>query len=77
MSPYAFLEHLSKARWRAWMYPEGAHELETKFELEFGAAAMGVAFAYLCQKVQFSYKNFRLSRWSSPVVLCRFLTSNE
>lgn len=46
-------EHLSKARWRAWMYPEGAHELEHKFEQAFGTAAMGVAYAYLFEKVQF------------------------
>lgn len=35
------------------MYPEGAHELEHKFEQAFGHAAMGVAYAYLFQKVKF------------------------
>ena len=34
------------------MYPDGAHELEHKFEQAFGDAAMGVAYAYLFQKVR-------------------------
>lgn len=34
------------------MYPEGAHELENKFEQDFGDAAMGVAYAYLFRKVR-------------------------
>lgn len=47
-------ERLSKARWRAWMYPEGARELELKLENDFGQAAMHVACAYLFQQV-FTY----------------------
>ncbi|CAM9590242.1 unnamed protein product [Ectocarpus sp. 4 AP-2014] len=46
----ALMEHLSTARWRAWMYPEGAHELEKELEHAFGQAVMSVAYAYLFQK---------------------------
>ncbi|CAM9759663.1 unnamed protein product, partial [Scytosiphon promiscuus] len=46
----AFIEHLSKARWRAWMYPEGSHELEDRFQKTLGPAAMNVALSYLFHK---------------------------
>ncbi|CAM9420972.1 unnamed protein product, partial [Laminaria digitata] len=48
--PAVLVERLSKARWRAWMYPEGARELELKLENDFARAAMHVAYAYLFQK---------------------------
>ncbi|CAB1110646.1 unnamed protein product [Ectocarpus sp. CCAP 1310/34] len=46
----ALMEHLSTARWRAWMYPEGAHELEKELEQAFGQAVMRVVYAYLFQE---------------------------
>lgn len=43
--------HVPKARWRAWLYPEGARELEEMFEIEFGQAALRVAYAFIFEEV--------------------------
>ncbi|CAN0311885.1 unnamed protein product, partial [Pylaiella littoralis] len=66
------MEHLSKERWRTWMYPVGAHELESKFEQAFGQAAMNVACTYLFQQEMYHETMEMLSRslplWQKLVV---------
>lgn len=36
---------------RAWLYPEGARELEDMFEVEFGRATLRVAYTFIFQEV--------------------------